>query len=230
MRRGKEDKGPEALAGGSPILEEVLPPNSQPSARLGEDLILKGRYLDSQDLLVRFSNLRLTKPIDIMPLPDISGTQIEAHIEDDPAKDSHALERWIAGFYTISLVVKRQNLPGWCSNELAFSLAPKINIAPKKAPAGNIALTVTCIPRIREGQRIVLLFGESQIPVQIQDISTPSDISQPTTIKLSIPNAKKRSDPYPVRLRVDGADSLPFVLKGTPTRLEYDPAQLVTVT
>lgn len=230
MTRGKKDKGAEALSGGAPILEEVLPPNSQPSARLGEILALKGKNLDSQELLVRFSNLRLKDPIDITPLPDISATRMEAHIEDDTAKDPNALDKWIAGFYTVSLVVKRQNLPGWCSNELSFSLAPTITVKPKKAPDGNIALTVTCIPRIKEGQRVVLLFGESQIPVQVENISTPVVKSESTTIRLSIPNAKKRLDPYPVRLRVDGADSLPFAITGTPPRLEYDPDQMVTVT
>ena len=117
-------------------------------------------------------------------------------------------------------------MPGWSSNELAFSLAPRITIAPNSVPEGDLALTVNCSPRIREGQRIVLLFGERQIPVQT--ITTPNDKSQPTTLKFFIPDAKR--GPYVVRLRIDGSDSLPIVLAGTPPELEYDPAQMVTVT
>jgi hypothetical protein len=224
LKRGTEDRGPDVMAAASPLLDGVLLPNSQPSGRLGEDLIIKGKNLDSQKLLVRFSSLRLEDPIEIEPMPGGSATQIKAHLDDLPA-DPNALEKWMAGFYTLSLVVKRQNLPGWCSNELAFSLAPRITVAPNNAPAGYIALIVTCTPRIKKGQRIVLLFGESQFPVQT--ISTPADISQPTTLKFFIPDAE--SGTYVVRLRVDGADSLPIILEGTPPRLEYDPGQMVTV-
>ena len=117
-------------------------------------------------------------------------------------------------------------MPAWTSNELPFALAPKITIAPDTAPEGDLSLTVTCSPRTREGQRIVLLFGESQ--VKVQTVTNPADESLPTSLDFSIPNVKKGS--YLVRLRIDGSDSMPVILVGTPPRLEFDPGQKVTIT
>ena len=117
-------------------------------------------------------------------------------------------------------------MPAWTSNEVPFVLVPKVAIEPKDAPEGDLALTVTCTPRIREGQRIVLLFGESQ--VRVQTVDTPADESLPTTLDFPIFSVKKGS--YLVRLRIDGADSLPIILTGTPPRLEFDPSQKVTIT
>jgi hypothetical protein len=117
-------------------------------------------------------------------------------------------------------------MPAWTSNEVPFALAPKVTIAPNAALEGDLALTVTCTPRIRDGQRIVLLFGESQ--VKAQTVSNPADESLPSTLDFVVPNVKKGS--YLVRLRIDGADSLPVILAGTPPGLEFDPSQKVTIT
>jgi hypothetical protein len=224
LKRGKEDRGPGVTASASPLLEEVLPPNSQPGARLGEDLILNGKHLDSQGLMVRFSSLRLDDNIEIEPLKGGNANQIKVHLSDHP-EDPGALAKWVPGFYTVSLVIKMPDMPAWTSNEVPFALAPRITIAPNAATEDDLALTITCTPRIREGQRIVLLFGESQ--VKAQTVSTPADESLPTTVDFAIPNVKKGS--YLVRLRIDGADSLPVILAGTPPRLEFDPGQKVTI-
>ncbi len=225
LKRGKEDRGPDVMASALPLLEEVLPPNSQPGARLGEDLILNGKHLDSQGLLVRFSSLRLNDYIEIEPLQGGNANQIKVHLGDQ-IEDPGALARWVPGFYTVSLVIRRPDTPAWTSNEVPFSLAPKVTISPTTAPEGDLALTVTCTPRIREGQRIVLLFGESQ--VQVQNVDTPADESLPNTLDFAIFSVKKGS--YLVRLRIDGADSLPVILTGTPPGLEFDPSQKVTIT
>jgi hypothetical protein len=225
LRRGKDDRGPGVTASSSPILEEVVSPNSQPGARLGEDLILNGKHLDSQGLMVRFSSLRLDKYIEIEPLKGGNANQIKVHLSDQ-AEEPGAFAKWVPGFYTVSLVVRMPDMPAWTSNEVPFALAPKVAIAPNDALEGDLALTVTCTPRIRDGQRIVLLFGESQ--VKAQTVSTPADESQPTTLDFNIPKVKAGS--YLVRLRIDGSDSLPVILAGSPPRLEFDPSQKVTVT
>jgi hypothetical protein len=225
LKRGKEDRGPDVMASALPLLEEVLPPNSQPGARLGEDLILNGKNLNSQGLLVRFSSLRLNDYIEIEPLQGGNANQIKVHLGDQ-IEDPGALAKWVPGFYTVSLVIRRPDTPAWTSNEVPFALEPKVTISPNTAPEGDLALTVTCTPRIREGQRIVLLFGESQVPVQT--VSTPADESLPTTLDFALFSVKKGS--YLVRLRIDGADSLPVILTGTPPGLEFDPSQKVTIT
>lgn len=219
LKRGEGDRGTDVMAAASPILEEVLPPNSQPSARLGEELIIKGKNLDSQKLVVRFSSLRMEKHIDIEPEPGGSATQMRVILPED----GEAKKTWMAGFYTLSLVVKRQNMPGWCSNEIAFSLAPKITVKPNEAKEGNeITLTVNCTPSIKKGQRIVLLFGESQI--------SPPEKFEPTEIKFIVKKDTVTIGEHVVRLRIDGSDSLPIIIKGTPPRMEYDDLQKVKVT
>ncbi len=225
LKRGKEDRGPDVMSASSPLLEDVLLPNSQPGARLGEDMILNGKHLDGQGLMVRFSSPRLDNFIEIEPLQGGNANQIKVHLEDQ-TEDSGALAKWVPGFYTVSLVIRVPDMPAWTSNEIPFALAPKVTIAPNTAPEGDLSLTVTCSPRIKEGQRIVLLFGESQ--AKVQTVSTPADESQPTTLDFAIPDVKKGS--YLVRLRIDGADSLPVILAGTPPGLEFDPGQKVTIT
>jgi hypothetical protein len=225
LRRGMEDRGPDVISSSSPLLDEVFPPNSQPGARLGEDLILRGKHLDGLGIMVRFSNPRLDDFIEIEPLQGGNANQIMIHLEDQ-LEDPGALARWVPGFYTVSLVVRRPDMPAWTSNEVPFALAPTITISPDTAPEGDLFLTVTCTPRIREGQRIVLLFGESQ--VKVQTVTNPADESLPSTIDFVIPDVASGS--YLVRLRIDGSDSLPIILAGTPPRPEFDPSQKVTIT
>jgi hypothetical protein len=224
LRRGSEDRGAEVISSASPLIDELLLPNSQPGARLGEDLIIKGKHLESQGVVVRFSSLRLDDYIEIEPLPGGNANQIEVHLEDQN-EDPGAMARWVSGFYTVSLVARRPDMPSWTSNEVPFALAPRITIEPDSAQEGDLTLTVTCTPRIREGQRIVLLFGESQ--ANVQTITNPADESLPTTLDFFIPDVEEGS--YLVRLRIDGADSIPVILTGTPPRLEFDPNQKVSI-
>jgi hypothetical protein len=70
------------------------------------------------------------------------------------------------------------------------------------------------------------LFGESQ--VSVQTVTNPADESLPTTLDFEIPDVEEGS--YLVRLRIDGADSIPVILTGTPPRLEFDPNQKVSIT
>lgn len=231
LKRGSEDRGPDVVSSPSPLLNEVLPPNSQPGARLGDDLILKGSHLDVQGLMVRFSSLRLDDYIEIEPLQNGNADQIRnagqitVHL-DDQVEDPGAMARWVPGFYTVSLVIRRPDMPAWTSNEVPFALAPTIEISPNTGTEGDLSLTVTSSPRIRDGQRIVLLFGESQ--VKAQTVINPADESLPTTLNFIVPEVKTGS--YLVRLRIDGADSIPVIRTGTPPELEFDPSQKVTIT
>jgi len=224
LRRGGEDRGVQVISSASPSIDELLLPNSQPGARLGEGLTIKGKHLDSPGLMVRFSSLRLDDYIEIEPLPGGNANQIEVHLEDEN-EGPGAMARWVPGFYTVSLVVRRPDMPAWTSNEVAFALAPKITVSPNTSPAGDLSLTLTSTPRIRDRQRIILLFGESQI--MPETVTNPVDESLPTELDFFIPGVANGS--YVVRLRVDGADSLPIIQSGTPPKLEFDPAQKVTI-
>jgi hypothetical protein len=228
LRRGQDDRGVATSVGPSPSLTGVRPTGGRPSARLGDDLVLLGQQLGGAapgELVARFASLRLPSPIEVPPLVGGTAEQITVHLAD-AGQDPGALDKWAPGVYTVSLVVSRPNLPTWTTNEVPFTLAPAITIAPANAPAGDVTVTVTCAPRLRDGQRVLLLFGDRQIPVQA--ISTPADPSQPTTLTFLVRAAAQGT--YVLRLRVDGVDSLPVVLAGVPPKPEFDPAQTVTIT
>jgi hypothetical protein len=88
-----------------------------------------------------------------------------------------------------------------------------------------VNLTLTCEPRIADGQRVLLLFGDRQVAPS--SISTPADTTQPTTLAFAVPDVAAGG--YLVRLRVDGVDSIPVIYSGTPAVPAFDPLQKVNV-
>lgn len=225
VRRGEEDRGVAAVASPSPALTALVPPHGQPAVRLGEDLAILGTHLDAGDLTVRFRHRRVTEPLELEPESGGSAERIVVHLPD-AGEDANALERWTPGVYTLTLVVRRTGLPAWTTNTLPFALAPAITVQPLAASAGDLDLTVTCSPRLREGARSSLLLGERQgSPAAV---TTPADASQPTTLEFHFGDVSAGS--HLVRLRVDGVDSLPIVRTGTPPTPSFDPDQQVTVT
>jgi hypothetical protein len=223
LKRGAGDGGAAVSASHMPILTAVQPASSMPAAMLGTDLKIEGRYLDCEGAVVRFSHLHLAEPVEIEPSDRAAG-QVGVRLAG-LADDAEAYTRWIPGFYTVALVIRNPGQPALASNEVPVALAPAIGISPLAAPAGDLLLTVTCMPRVRDGQFVLLLFGESQVPVKTR--STPADPAQPTTFTFQIRNAVAGS--WLVRLRVDGVDSLPFVVSGTPPLIDFDPDQKVTI-
>lgn len=224
LKRGEADRGAAVVAGLAPSLNEIRPPHSQPATRLGEDIAILGGQLSTMDNTVRFTSSRLAEPIELVPQSGRTPAEIGVHIPGKP-EDANALSRWAPGFYTVALVQKRTGVPPITSNELALALAPQITVTPTAATPGTVNLTLTCEPRIVTGQRVLLLFGDRQVePVSI---SSPGDPTQPTTLTFAVPGVAAGG--YVVRLRVDGVDSIPVVLSGTPPVPAFDPAQRVTV-
>jgi hypothetical protein len=139
-----------------------------------------------------------------------------------------ALAKWVPGIYSVSLIVNRPPLPAWVSNEIAFGLAPVITVSPTTAPAGTLTLTITCAPRIDARQRVLLLIGGQQ--VSPQGMTNPADTTKPTTLTFQVLGVVASPTAYPVRLRVDGVDSMPIVSTGSPPKFAFDPNQSVKVT
>jgi hypothetical protein len=224
LQRGEGDSGVATVAGLAPHLAEIRPPNSQPAARLGEDIAIAGEQLTTADATVRFTSSRLTQQVELVPASGEKPGELRVHLPDK-TEDAGALSRWAPGFYTVALVVKKTGVPAMASNEVAFALAPRITVNPTTATPGTVNLTLTCEPRIVTGQRVLLLFGDRQ--VEPDSVASPIDTTQPTTLAFTIPGVGAGS--YVVRLRVDGADSIPVVYAGTPPVPSFDPLQKVTV-
>lgn len=220
LRQGPDDRGPVAVAGPAPSLAAALPPLGEPVAVLGSRALLQGSNLAGPVSAARFVNLRLDAPIDLVPEP---GSSVEREVE--LPSGSPAMADWAPGMYSVALVTSLPGVPTWLSNEVPFGLGATITVAPLVAPAGPLALTVVCTPRIRAGQRALLLFGSRQAPPTT--VQTPADTTQPSTLTFDLDDVEAGT--YVVRLRVDGVDSNPVVRKGTPPRPEFDPAQQVVV-
>lgn len=231
LTRGPGDHGPIAVAGLAPVLGELRTPRAQSAVRLGEEVVLAGDNLTVADTAVVFSSGPLDPDIVLVPLAGQPGT-LRVHI-DDVAEDANALSRWHPGYYRVTLTQTRAAVPPISSNALPFALAPRITVSPTVAALGDIALTLTCAPRIRAGQRVVLIFGDRQIGPDTVD--TPADPALPTTLDFTVPATNAAGDPvtvagdYVVRLRVDGVDSIPVVYTGTPPIPTFDATQTVVV-
>ena len=208
-----------------PALEEVLPQGGQPSARLGETLSLGGHHLDGTAIGVVFNHPLWSAPVELPPQPGGTDTRLTVGIPDQPAI-------WPAGFYTLAVRVQRPTESyRRTTNELSFSLAPTMTIAPSAPPAGNITFTVTCSPQvgveqhgtqIRLVQRAALLLGDREIRAE-----PPPSAAGPTGT-LTFIAANVVAGEYFVRLRIDGVDSLLVDRSVTPP--VFDPTQKVTVT
>lgn len=222
LRRGSEDHGPTAIAGGAPILEAAIPPHFQPAVQLGDDLLATGRAFSANGIIARFSPRLAGQSVDL-PTQAAGGGALTVHIPNT-AEDPQAIDRWQPGTYRLSMVPNTPGLP--LSDSIDIGLAPSITVSPNNSPPGDVHLTIECIPRLQKGQVVFVVFGE-QTPIAPTAITTPADPSKPTTLTFTIAAVTKGT--YVVRLRVDGVDSLPVVYGGSPPLPSFDPKQQVVV-
>jgi hypothetical protein len=228
LTRGPGDQGVAAVAASLPVLSGVVPPRFLPAPRLGDILTLLGSNLAQSGLTARFSNFRLATVTELTPLPGASTERLTVALPTfDAATNPTAFDDWAPGIYTAGLVVNRPGLPSWSSNEIAFALAPSITVA-LASSSGSVSagdtVTIQCVPHVREDQTVRLLFGDRQ--VKHATLST-GVAGAPSVLTFEVPTLP--AGDYPLRLRVDGADSSPTRAIGVPPRLEFDPEQTVTV-
>lgn len=227
LKRGSGDRGPVALAGAGPSLTGVRPALSDllPAARLGDELLLTGSRLHADGVSAIFENARTES---IQTLLTIAGnSDHELRVQLPNAADAGAMAGWGIGLYSLRLRSDAPGVPAMYSNAVPLALSPQIVVAPLAAPAGDIALTVTCSPRLHPAQHagVRLLFGSVEIAADA--IDTPVDDTLPTTLDFTVRNVAAGS--YPVRLRVDGIDSLPVLLAPNAGGFDFDPQQTVVV-
>jgi hypothetical protein len=220
LTRGKADSGIRSqpdLRSPVPVLTKIVPPNSQTSVRLGEVLTLVGDRLDGTGVAVVFTGDAGTSPITIAipPGPDATETEVRVTIPTDPVN-------WRAGAYAAKVTLTRpgEDHPRETSAAL-FSLVPSFTITPTTVAAGDIVFTVNIAPQVRPEQSASLLLGSPQQPV-------PADDHPAATGTLTFHAPAVPAGIHPVRLRVDGFDSILVDRTMVPPR--YDPAQEVKVT
>jgi hypothetical protein len=232
LRRGGDDRGVNTVTSGLPLLTGVALPVGRAAAELGDTLTLLGTNLEQEGLVVEFRTERIPGVVELATVPgDAPGTLRVTLPAFHPVEAPDAFDAWVAGTYSVSLLVRRTGLPSWESNQLALSVAPRITIAPDATVASvspGDALTVECIPHVRPEQVVLLIIGDRQIaPSGTTPPAAPAD---PSVLTFEVPALPVGT--YPVRLRIDGADSSPIRLPAPPAPPipEFDPLQSVRVT
>ncbi|MEQ8961013.1 MAG: DUF4255 domain-containing protein, partial [Coleofasciculus sp. C2-GNP5-27] len=79
LRRGAEDQGVQSQANlipPYPTLTSIQLPNQQPSAVLGDELLLRGHHLQGDTVAVQFSHALLSEPMEIDALLESTATSI----------------------------------------------------------------------------------------------------------------------------------------------------------
>ena len=219
LKRGENDQGVTAQADlipPFPAIANIVPPNQQISAMLGDTLLLNGHHLDGDTITVRFNHPLLTNPIDVPALVGGTEAQVSVQIPNNPAE-------WLIGFYSVEVIINKAGEQDRTTNVLPLSLAPQIlGIAPPnpvvRDGSGNATLTLTTNPQVRPEQRAALLLGDREVLADNHPVQTD-------TLTFVAEDAIAGS--FHIRLRVDGIDSQLVDRSVTPP--VFDSAMEVTI-
>lgn len=204
-----------------PLLLSLTPPHGQPGVRLGAEedsdgdvLTASGFNLAAGPLSVRVTSPLLSAPVTLTPEPGSSDTGFRVALPG-PAS------RWHAGTFTLSAVLETADRPRYVTAGLPFLLVPRLlslGYEPPEAPTDVGRIRVTCMPPVWPQQRATLLLGDEELPADPHPVLAG-------TLTFALPSP--RSGTFPVRLRVDGVDSL--LVDSTATPPVFDPSQRVTL-
>lgn len=219
LTRGRDDRGVAVqaeLVPPFPTITGMELPDQQPAALPGDTLVLIGHNLGGDTVTVRFTHPGLAAPIDVPALAGGTQLKVSVQIPNNPAD-------WIAGLYSVSVLISKAGEQDRTSNVLSLSLAPQIlTIAPPSpiaTVAGDATLTLTFSPQIRPSQHAALLLGDREVPANIH----PADTDSLTFVIKKSPIGSRF-----LRLRIDGIDSLLIDRSNNPP--VYDSAMKVTIT
>lgn len=180
-----------------PTITGIEPQNQQSAVRLGESLILRGHHLGGEDIRVQFTNRRLNEPIEIIPEPGSTETEMTVQIPNEPTE-------WVAGIYQIRVLLQQPIIlqPGATeeksTNEMPLILAPNFSDVTVDREANNVTVNLTATPEVLPNQTISLILGQSEAP------AAPI----PEQPELTFVFNNLAGGDYWARLRVDGVDSL----------------------
>ena len=240
LKRGDQDQGVDILLGPFPVLEsayfglsgdKILQPRplSLPAAQLGLSVIVGGRNLAGETVLLRFQHSRLDLKQELsVASADLSTRELKVLLPQPGSGTSQT--DWAPGVYTATVVQKQSgSTRERTSNGLPIAMSPIIaaiepaNPIPRDAN-GTATITITCRPRVRPDQQAVLLVAAGETVGRI-------DTNNPDKLIFAIQKAPAVTNEL-IRLRVDGIESMAFkrVDNPPPTRFEYDNTLRVTIT
>jgi len=184
----------------APSLATVEFADGQPSARLGERFELSGRAFPGGATTVVFTHPEWADDRRVAP-SEVSSTRIVAVLPNEPSD-------WPAGFYGVCVQFERRDdvrdgRP-WRTNTISLPVAPELPDIPivvtLSADASTVEIRLACRPKVWPAQRASLLLGDREV------IAEPS-AGASDALLFRVAHAVRGS--FPVRLRVQGVDSLP---------------------
>jgi hypothetical protein len=193
------------LTTATPTIAAVIPPQRNPSARLGDTITLTGHRLDGANRAVMLTNRRLDVEQEAPALAGAASDFIEFTVPALPADLP-------AATYEIAALVQRPGEPTRRqSNTLALTVAPRITTALPAAFArdgdGDATLTLLLEPEVRVGQSAALLLGTQEVPAEPFNTNTSA---LTFIVRSAVPGT------YLARVRVDGIESLIIDRSATP--------------
>jgi len=176
-----------------PTIQDVKPPDQQPSIRMGERLVVSGHHLDGDQVAVLLTHVRSSNTLELPASSGATSTEFQVDIPEDP-------DNWQTGIYSISGVIRHTDQPDRTTNELSIALAPLINSISLSVTEGTVELTVTCSPKLWKNQIVTLVVGDREIAAE--------PVIPDKTDTLIFRSDSLLSGPQWVRLRVDGIESI----------------------
>lgn len=238
LTRGKSDSGVRSqpdLAAPAPLRPtlttlEIIPATAnevRTAAEPGDALDVAGALLEGTTVKALFRHPLFTKPIerDLEAGPVNNRARLRLPQSHDSAKPGFlagADDDWPAGSYTVALQIERAGKPTLTTNDLFFSLAPKI--VPPLTVGGTPAaptLPVQFTPKVWPDQRLEAFVGGEGISLVPLTAKTGS-------VTLAIVGIPPSDEKVPVTLRVDGVETQ-IVRNRNTEPPAFDEAQKVTV-
>ncbi len=214
---GADDRGPVVL--GSlvppfPTLESVVPIEQKPGAYLGETVRLVGHHLapdPATALAAELQHPRLALPLTILvPPAGVSESEI-AFVLNTPANATPP------GVYALTVALTQDGTPRR-TNTLPLVLAPRIDSIVASTAGSTTTFTVQTTPQVWPEQVASLIVGMREAPAQVHALPTATLLFRMDGVEAGA---------HPVRLRVDGIESV--LIDRTATPPVFLPSQQVTV-
>jgi hypothetical protein len=220
--RSQNDTGPTVQANlipPVPTITTIEYPDRQLSANLNLTVTINGHNLDGNNVEVVFSHGRLDEPPQIISVApaDVSATKLAVQIPNNPVD-------WASGIYSMEVRLQR---PGESytrvSNPLPFVLAPILTLPPNPPATivrtgSEVTVVVGCSPEIRPNQPASLILGQHESFANAH----PAQTDELTFVFGDLADGN-----YPVRLRVDGAES--WLVNRLASPPAFDPSQTIDV-
>jgi hypothetical protein len=194
---------------------------------LGDTLELSGALLAGGTVTAEFRHPLLTTPIvrAVEPGPTSERVRVVVPQSHDPLLPTFlaaADSNWPAGFYTVALRIDRAGKPAHLTNEMPFTLAPRVPQVPTvSGTAVNPQIALTFFPELWPGQRAAVYVGGD--PFVVAPVGAKTG-----TLTLSIKGFTPADTEVPVTLRVDGVDSQ-IVRDRSLEPPQFDPKQRVSL-